>query len=179
MSDHNVADKVTVYQGRRISVVKKTLELADGRTVTRETIEHPGAVIIIPVTNNGDIILLDQFRFSIEQRIYEFPAGTREPNESTKETALRELAEETKYSAKNIKSLGQIIPTPGFCNEIQEVFIASDLFDCDKDFDEGEDIKICYFSPSGIKKMIQDGQIQDAKTIASFYKAILSGDIIL
>ena len=156
----------TIFKGKVFDVHTGTKILPDKRKVYIEEISHPGASLIVPF--KGDkLVFIRQFRPVIGKFIWEIPAGTLSPGESPVSCARRELMEETGYVAESVKKLGYIYTTPGFCNEKISVFKAV----CGKKMsvkrDEDELMTVRTFSPEEIKKMLSNGRITDAKTIAA------------
>lgn len=141
-------------------------EMEKGQTLERTVLEHPGAVIIVPRTENGDLILLRQYRFALQQEILEFPAGTLEIGEEPLACAKRELIEETGFQANSWDSLGTLFPSPGFCDEVQYCYVASDLEPAFLEKDEDEIIEPVHFSPQEVLEQIDNGSIADCKTVA-------------
>ncbi len=168
----------TIHQWKSIALVEEDIELPNQKNITHTTIKHPGAAVILPVTNSGDILLLNQFRPSLKKWLLELPAGTMEPGEDAATCAHRELIEETGFEAGTLVSLGQVTPLAGFCDEIQHLYLAKDLkpnhsFSCDED----EVIELVTMSKAQLQQRIADGHITDAKTIACLSKATLCGYI--
>lgn len=167
-----------IHQWKQLSLIESDIQLPNQKSVIHTTITHPGATVILPVFSNGNVLLLKQFRPSINSWLYELPAGTLEPGEQPLECARRELEEETQYSANQFQSLGELIPLAGFCNEIQYLYIAKELQKTSRlKSDEDEIIEVISISLSEIEQMIMDGKINDAKTIACLFKAKLCGFI--
>ncbi|MGP8306638.1 NUDIX hydrolase [Vibrio sp. YIC-376] len=168
----------TIHKWKQIALVEKDVELPTGQTITHTTILHPGAAVILPINDNGEIVLVNQFRPSLNKWLLELPAGTREGNEDPLSCAQRELEEETGFSAQTFTSLGQVTPLAGFCDEIQYLFVAKQLtktnrYQCDED----EVIEVVTLSLTQLEEKIIDGTITDAKTIACLSKARLCGYI--
>lgn len=168
----------TIHKWKQIALVEKDVELPTGQTITHTTILHPGAAVILPINDNGEIVLVNQFRPSLNKWLLELPAGTREGNEDPLSCAQRELEEETGFSAQTLTSLGQVTPLAGFCDEIQYLFVAKQLtktnrYQCDED----EVIEVVTLSLTQLEEKIIDGTITDAKTIACLSKARLCGYI--
>ena len=107
-----------VFEGRIIDVRVETVEFPDGKTAYRELVDHPGGVGVIALTDEGKIIMVKQYRKPIEKDIWEIPAGKLDKGEDPKACGIRELEEETGYTAKEIISLGYFYPSPGFANEV-------------------------------------------------------------
>src|SRR4030042_3017752 len=154
-----------IFRGRRLWIEKRTIRLPKG-TERERVIVHPNnAVAIFPVEKDR-CKLLKQYRFAIDQYIYEAPAGTIEPGEDPKETARRELIEETGFAAQTIVPKGFIYTTPGFTDEKIFLFEARDLSPSDEyGKDEDEIIEVMDIATSDLNDMIINGTIVDAKTI--------------
>src|SRR5688500_12755627 len=105
------------FRGKLIGVRVDRVRLPDGRETTREVVEHPGAVAILPVTEAGELVLIRQYRYAAGRTLLEVPAGTREPDEPAEETAVRELREETGLAAGVIELLVRFFVSPGWCTE--------------------------------------------------------------
>ncbi len=166
----------TIHSWKAISLIEEEVSLPTGKSITHTTIAHPGAAVILPITSDNTIILVNQFRPSLKKWLLELPAGTIEAGEKPITCARRELEEETGYSSENLTELGQFTPLAGFCDEIQHLFIAKDLsktarLDCDDD----EVIEVLELSINEIEQKIKNGDITDSKTIACLYKAKLCG----
>jgi len=162
------------YQGRKFSFEVNYLRLPNGSEGEWECIRHPGGAVAIPVTPEGKLVLVDQYRFTVKQRLLEFPAGTVEPYEEPAETIKREIEEETGYHAKQWQNLGRFPLAPGYSDEYMYVFLATGLeqLETPPDQDEDEDIQIALYSPQELEQMIHSEDIKiDAKSIASYYLA--------
>ena len=162
------------YQGKKLALDELSLEI-DTKKVDIPVVRHPGAVVILPITNQGEILLIKQFRHPLEEFLLELPAGTLENGEDKLLCAKREIVEETGFSASTWSELGELVPAPGFCDEIQYCFIAKDLSPDFADKDLDEIIEPVSLSLSEIKKLISEFKIIDAKTIALIYRAELLG----
>ena len=168
--------KNNIHKWKSLSLVEEDVSLPDGQTIIHTTVVHPGAVVILPILKNGQILTINQFRPSLNDWILELPAGTMEANEDPIISAMRELEEETGYSAQTFIPLGQMHPCAGFCDEIQYVFIARDLSKTQRLVcDDDEIIEVKPQSVETLDQLIVNGQITDSKTIACLYKAKLSG----
>lgn len=168
--------KRTIHSWKKLSLIEEEITLPNKLSVTHTTLHHPGAVIILPILENGEILLLNQYRPSIKEWITELPAGTLEPHELPIMAAMRELEEETGYSAQTLIPLGQLLPAAGFCDEIQHMFLGRELtktnaLECDED----EVIEVLSYSVDSVEKMVINGEITDSKTLACLYKAKLIG----
>lgn len=164
-----------LFAWKRFTLQSETLTLPNGLVTEHITLTHPGAVLIVPISENNQLVLLRQYRPAIKQWIYEFPAGTLEAGEDITACAKRELAEEAQLAAKEWHNIGEALPAPGFCNEIQYLFAAKRLSPCTADRDEDEVMDVVEFSADEIRAMIASNEIQDSKTIVAFYRAQLLG----
>lgn len=165
--EKTLSEKV-VYSGSYLTMVNIELELPNGKISRKDILKHPGACGIIPITNDGRIMLIKQYRKAIEEAIYEIPAGKLEKGEDPKICAYRELEEETGYKADTLVYLGKIATVPGFCDEYLYLYKAIGLKETQTNFDEDEYIEIEYFTNEEVKGMIKNGMIKDAKTICAY-----------
>ena len=157
----------TVHVGLRIRVEVNTLTTADGRTIRRDAIRHPGAVVILPVLDAERVVLLRNFRFVIGETLWEVPAGTVEPNEPLEACAKRELLEETGYTAAKWHSLGFLYASPGVLDEKLHLFVAEELTAGDAKPEPDEQLEPVTVRLDDAIRMCLDGTIRDAKTITS------------
>lgn len=158
-----------IYKGKVIHVVKDDVELDDGSKAIREVVLHNGGVCI-GLKHDDKFFMVKQYRYATGKEMYEFPAGKIELNEKPDEAILRESVEETGYEAKNVVKLGSIIPTCGYCSERIYLYYGECGECLGQDLDIDERINVYEFSFDEIKKMVKDGTIDDAKTIALLYK---------
>ena len=156
----------TLFQGRIIRLVARNLVLPNGRKTTFHIVEHPGAVAIVPVHANGDVVLLKQFRPTIGAEIYEIPAGTIEKGEAPLATAKREIIEETGFKAKQWSKIAEFYTAPGFCTELMHVYVAKGLSPSSAEGDADEILKPVRMSIDRALQLIQAKKIRDAKSIA-------------
>jgi ADP-ribose pyrophosphatase len=155
-----------IFQGRIIRLVDRDLVLPNGRRTTFSIVEHPGAVAIVPVHANGDVVLLKQFRPSIGEEIFEIPAGTIEKGEAPLATAKREIIEETGFKAKQWSKIAEFYTAPGFCTELMHVYVARGLSAAKAEGDLDEILKPVRVSIDAALKLIRTQKIRDAKSIA-------------
>ena len=137
-------------------------------------IRHPGASLAVPITNSGEVIILRQYRFAVSRRILEFPAGTLEAGEDPLTSMKRELAEESGYEAKQWNPIGQMLPCPGYSDEIIHLFLARDLTKLAERpaGDPDEDLEVLKMDPKDLQKLISSGEeALDGKTITAWHRA--------
>ncbi|MGB2631095.1 MAG: NUDIX hydrolase [Candidatus Omnitrophota bacterium] len=155
-----------IFKGRLINVLTEEKTLPDGRKAYFEKIEHPGAALVLPFTAKK-IVFIRQYRCVIRKYIWELPAGIISRGETPYACAKREVAEETGYKVRNLRRIGTIYTTPGFCNEKIYIFSA----DCFKKRaprrEKDEHIKVRLFSRTEVKGLFKKGKITDSKTIAA------------
>lgn len=156
-----------VYRGRIIRVRVDRVLLPGGRESTREVVEHPGAVAILPVLDDGRLVLVRQFRYAIGRELLEVPAGTREPHEGPRECAIRELREETGFISEDIEELTRFYVSPGWCNEELIVYRARNLRAGDTALEIDEHLTTVIVSPQEVPALIAAGHIADAKTLTA------------
>ncbi|WP_147060412.1 NUDIX hydrolase [Sporosarcina luteola] len=155
-----------LFEGKVISLRVEEVELPDGNRAKRELVNHPGAVAVIPIMDDGKLILVKQYRKALNRSIIEIPAGKIEPGEDIEVTALRELEEETGYGANRFDYLQSFATSPGFANEIIHIFVALGLYKIDKPAagDEDEFIHMIECTIEEAEQMVLDERIYDAKT---------------
>ncbi len=149
----------------RFEVVERRYRTADGNTHCRALVLHPGAVTILPIFDDGRICLIRNFRPAVGHELFELPAGTLEPGEAPLATAYRELEEETGYVAARIEPLLEFWMSPGILNERMHLFVATELRPGRTSLDVGEIITPCIVTRDEALAMVQDGRIQDAKSL--------------
>ncbi len=150
------------------------LQLPIGVEGTFGVIKHPGASLAVPITNEGNVVILRQYRFAIGRRILEFPAGTLEPGEDPLSSMKRELAEETGFEAKKWDHLGKVFPCPGYSDEIIYLFLARDLTKLIEQplGDEDEDLEVTILSPKELDdRLANHDELLDGKSITAWYQA--------
>ena len=156
-----------VLDGKLIEVyVDEIVEDHAQRQSRREVVRAGAASAVVPVTESGGIVLVRQYRYAVDESLWEIPAGMRDPGEDAAECAARELAEETGYRAGRVSLLTRLRTTPGFCDEIIDLFSAHELAAGNPDPDPMEHFEVAEFGIEQIRRMIAAGEITDAKTIA-------------
>lgn len=156
-----------IYEGKMVNLRIDTVELPDKKYSKREIVEHPGSVGIIPITDDGSMVLVRQFRKPIEKNLLEIPAGKIEINEEPKETALRELSEETGYMANKMEYLFEFYTSPGFSDEKIYLFLATNLLKGEANPENDEYIEVEKLKIEDLVDMVEKGEINDSKTIIS------------
>ncbi|HAC65266.1 MAG TPA: NUDIX hydrolase [Cyanothece sp. UBA12306] len=163
------------YRGRKFNFDVNSLRLPNGVEGDWECIRHPGGALAVPITSEGKLVLVKQYRFAVEGRLLEFPAGTLEANEEPAETIKREICEETGYKANKWHYLGKFPLAPGYSDEYIYPFLAQDLQKLENPptQDEDEDIEVVLMTFSEFEAAIATGELVDAKSITSFLMAKL------
>ena len=155
----------TVFEGRVFTAKKLEVELPDGSRSNREIIEHRGGATIVPVDDERNIYMVKQFRIATGKVLLETPAGKLEAGEDPFECARRELTEETGLTAEKISHISSYYPTPGYCNEVINIYLAEGLSQHRPHRDEGEFLHIVKIPFEEALKMVVDGTIEDSKTM--------------
>ena len=154
-----------IYAGRVVTLNVDTVQLPNGVTVELETIRHPGAAAVVPLKDNGAIVLIRQFRHAAGGFIYEIPAGKLHPGENPLHCASRELEEEVGYRAASFELLSSIFTAPGFADEVIHIYQATGLTKGRQQLDHDEVLEVIEMSMEEAVSRIADGTIRDAKTI--------------
>jgi ADP-ribose pyrophosphatase len=155
-----------IYQGRVFGLRRDEVEEPSGLRTTREVITHPGSVVVLPVLPDGRIVMVRQYRHATRQYLWELVAGRKEPEETPKQGAARELLEETGYRAKRFKVFLDVFPTPGFLEERMYLLLAEGLTAGEAEPEEDEKIEVRAYRVNELKQMIKSGRLRDAKSIA-------------
>jgi ADP-ribose pyrophosphatase len=166
-ANEQVTSSRLIYSGRALNLRHEEVRLPNGRTTTREIIEHPGSVGIVPILGDGRIVLIRQFRLAAGEVIWEIPAGTLENGEVPEACARRELEEETGYKAEVLKPLFECYLAPGYSMELMHLFVASSLKMEKQATEEDEIISIEPLELERIITMIGRHEIKDVKTIGA------------
>lgn len=161
----------TVYEGIIVTVKRDIAELQNGIRAEREVVVHPGGVGIVAVTEDNKILLVDQYRYPMEEVVPEIPAGKLEYGEDPYECAVRELSEETGYTAGKIVDLGALYPSPGFCKETLYLYLALDLTPGEMHPDENEFLGVREVGIDELIGSIMANELKDAKTVIGVLKA--------
>ena len=175
MKTPRVVARQTIVRGKKYDYDRITIEDASGNTFTREMVRHPGAVLVIPVLGDGRMVLIRNYRVTVEQWLLEFCAGTIDLNESPEECAARELIEETGYRADRLMPLGSFFTTPGLTDERMHVFAALDLTQVGQRLEPDELIEVVTMTPADIMTQVEAGKLIDGKSIAGMLFACRHG----
>lgn len=165
----------TIYQGKIFTLEKREIELQNGQITTREIINHHGGVGVLPVLEDGTVILVKQYRSGAQDVLLEIPAGKLNEGEDHQSCGLRELEEETGYSAKEITYLGYFYPTPAYDSEKTHLYLARELTPGRAHPDENEFVETVTLPFEELLDMVMKNEIKDAKTIS----AVLMADKLL
>ena len=161
----------TVYKGLIVNVKLDIVELQNGNKSKREVVEHPGGVCIVAVTNDNKVLLVRQYRYTMGEELLEIPAGKLEAGEDPFECAVRELSEETGYSANTWISLDMIYPSAGVYSESLHQYLALDLVPGEMHLDENEFLSLEEVDIDEVIEKIMANKLRDAKTIIGVLKA--------
>jgi ADP-ribose pyrophosphatase len=154
-----------VYKGDFLDVRRDTVQLPNGKSTSREYVVHPGACVVIPLLDNGDVILEKQFRYPVGREMIEFPAGKLDPNEDPLICALRELREETGYSASEWAYAGCMHLAIAYSTEVIHIYFARGLVQGERDLDDGEFLDVFTAPAQQLISWCADGTVTDAKTV--------------
>jgi ADP-ribose pyrophosphatase len=172
-SNFIVRQRSEVYRGRIVNLTVDHITTGNGIDTLREVIHHPGGAAVVPVLENGDVLLVRQFRYPMGESLLELPAGKIDHQEPPEQTALRELAEEVGFQAGKLEKIAEFYSTPGFCDELLHVYLATGLVPVGTRHDEDEEIEILRFSREELKVLLRTGQIRDGKTILGIQHLLL------
>ncbi|MBR0535339.1 MAG: NUDIX hydrolase [Clostridia bacterium] len=160
-----------IFDGVAIHLFKDEILLPNGNKGVREVIRHPGAVCVLPLTEDGEVIFVNQFRYALDKVTLEVPAGKLEKGEDHTEAALRELSEETGLSAGKIVPMGELYTTPALIDEVIYMYIATDLTEGEQHLDEDEFVNTIRIPLCKAVEMVMTGEIRDSKTQVMILKA--------
>jgi ADP-ribose pyrophosphatase len=155
-----------IYDGRAVRLRVDTVRLPSGRKTTREIVEHSDCVAIIAIDDKDNVLLVNQFRESVEKELLEIPAGGIELGEEPVDCVRRELREETGFLPQKVERLGGFYSTPGYCNEYLHLYLATDLVSSPLQAEDSESIRLVRVPLGQIRGLITSGSICDAKSIA-------------
>lgn len=170
-------DGEVVYNGHFLKVQRDRVRLPDGKVSEREYIKHPGAVVILPLFEDGSVLLERQYRYPLDRVFIEFPAGKIDPNEAPLDCAKRELQEETGYTASDWKFLCTIHNAIAYSDEHLDIFLARGLTAGERKLDDGEFLETFKATVPEMLDWVREGKITDVKTVIGTFwlEKILSG----
>jgi ADP-ribose pyrophosphatase len=168
MGSESIVKIETLYRGRIISLHKYHVSFR-GLRFFREIVEHPGAVAVIPVKDDGRIVMIRQHRLPAGRSLVEIPAGTMRTGENEEECARRELLEETGYRARFLRKILSFYPAPGYSTEKITLFLANSLEKGEQTLEEDEAIEVMEIPVEEAVKLLENGLVEDAKTIIGLY----------
>jgi ADP-ribose pyrophosphatase len=160
-----------VYRGKVVTLRIDTIRTNDGREIKREVVEHHGAVAIVPCKDADTVLMIRQFRQAVGESLLEIPAGTLETGEDADVCAARELEEEIGYRAGSLRRMFSQYLAPGYSNEVLHAYLATDLVETKINPDVDEEIEVVPVRMQEVDRMILDGRIKDAKSIAALLVA--------
>ena len=165
-----VHERREIYRGRIFTLSVDRVTLPSGHTATMEVVRHPGSVVLLPMPAPGRLILIRQYRYSIDRFIWELPAGSLKPAEDPRLGAARECEEEVGLVPGTLEEIGELFPTPGFCDEWMKFYRCTELTppapDSTAKQDDDEVIEPATFDVAEVRRMIRAGDVVDMKTVA-------------
>jgi ADP-ribose pyrophosphatase len=167
LAEEKTLSSKLIYEGRAVRLRVDTVRIPGGRETTREIVEHGDCVAIIALDDKENVLLVSQFRKSVEKELLEVPAGGIEPGEKLEECVRREMREETGFLPKKVERLGGFYSSPGYCTEYLHLFLATDLVPSPLQADDTESIRLLQVPLSEVLGLINSGSICDAKSIAA------------
>ena len=167
----------TAYQGHFLHVRRDTVRLPSGAETVREYVVHPGAVMVIALLDDGQVVMERQYRYPLQRAMLEFPAGKLDPGEGSLACAQRELQEETGYRARRWARAGVLHPVISYATEFIDIWFARDLQAGERQLDEGEFLDVLAVRPDALWAACRDGVVTDAKTLtgALWLQNVLNG----
>jgi ADP-ribose pyrophosphatase len=170
-------DSKTMHRGPFLTLNCDTVRLPDGSSGTREYVKHPGAVMVIPLFDDGRVLMESQFRYPMGKVMYEYPAGKLDPNEGALGCAKRELREETGYTAREFIYITRVHPIISYSTEFIDIFLARGLVEGERKLDEGEFLELFTAPVADVLEWVRTGKISDVKTIIGTFwlEKVLSG----
>lgn len=156
-----------MFDGRVFDVDRDRVRMPNGREVVVDVVRHPRSVVLVPIPEPGKIVLIRQFRYAVNQWLWEFPAGSVDPGEQPEDAARRECHEEIGQLPDTVVRLSALLPTPGYCDEEMLFFRVSGLTvpEHAASQDEDEDIEARTFAIKDAREMVRRGEITDMKTV--------------
>lgn len=165
--DKRFAGHELVFDGKVAQAYAVEVRMDDGQIVKRDWFHYPGAAVIVPVLDDGSIVMIRNRRFAVDETLLELPAGTLDGDESPAVCAARELTEETGYVAGRIEPLGAFYACPGTSDEMLHAFLATDLTLGEQALEAHEQIEVETYTPDQVRAMMRSGELHDGKSIAA------------
>ncbi len=162
-----------IFNGRIICIRVDEAELPNGAVSIREVVEHNGGVCVVALTEQEEVLMVEQFRYPYGKTLLEIPAGKRDGDEDTLLCGQRELKEETGVTAKNWRFLGELYPSPAYCDEVVYTYLATDLSYGETNPDEDEFLTLHKIPLDTLVQMVLRGEIKDAKTQTALLKVAM------
>ncbi len=159
----------TIYQGHILTLRVDNVEMANGKQSIREVVEHTDCICVVPVDNQGNILMVKQYRYAVNKDLLEIPAGFVEPGEKLEDAVRREMGEETGFIPAVVRQIGGFYTSPGFSTEYLHLFSGTDLKPNRLIAEDTEAIEVIKVKPEEIDGLIASGEICDAKSIAGIY----------
>ena len=156
-----------MFGGRILKVYRDEVVLDNGMEVTREVMRHQGTAAVVPITDNGEVILVKQYRYAVGKEMLEIPAGILEPGEEMAACAARETEEETGYKPMELIHLFDFLSSPGYCTEKIGIYAARKLVPSRQHLDADEDVEVVIMPLEEAVELVKGGEIVDGKTIAA------------
>ena len=158
-----------LYKGKILKLKKDVVRLPDGKESVREVVEHSGGSAVY-CEKDGKVLLVKQWRYPYKEEVLEIPAGKLNPNEDPELTAIRELEEEGGIKASKVKKVFDIYPSPGYTDEIIRIYKAEEFVETKAHLDEDEFLSALWIEKSELRKMLENGEIKDGKTVIALLK---------
>jgi len=163
--------KELIFKGRKVSFYVADVKTRSGKVAKREVVDHPGAVVILPLLDDSSVVLEEHYRFAIDKTLLEAVAGTLDPGEDPGEAAARELLEETGLKAEQWTKLGEFYSSPGVMTELMHVYLARHISRGERHLEEDEELETVEMPLDQALEYAANGRIRDAKTIAALFLA--------
>ena len=167
MQHINRINRELKYSGTLFEVYSDTISIPNGNIAHWDFIKHKGAAAVIPITDDGKIVMVRQYRNALDRETLEIPAGGLNPDEPTIDAAARELEEETGYKSNDLELLITVATTVAFCNEKIDIYLARNLIQSKQNLDEDEYVEVEEYTVDELTDMIYAGKINDSKTISA------------
>jgi ADP-ribose pyrophosphatase len=163
--DAELLSRQEIFRGRVLTLQVDRVREPGGQEVEREIVRHPGAAVILPLLNDGRLVLVSQYRYAAQSFLWELPAGHIEPGESPEEAARRELVEEAGFYPHRLEKRVEFYSAPGFCDELMHLFLATELEPRPPRPEADEELEIGFFTAVEAAHLLSSGRIRDAKTL--------------